>query len=109
MVMGPQRVHNPGLIVQVQPVTDRELVGMAAKRSPITTESPEQLRSLATEIHEIASALENLRARAESFSKPVYDAGWKYPIGSMRGFANDLQGWAEALNALIEAEVSPDS
>jgi hypothetical protein len=74
---------------------------MATKRSPTTTESPEELRSLATEVSQLASALVDLRARANSFSKPVYDAGWKYPIGSMLGFAHDLQGWAEALDALV--------
>jgi hypothetical protein len=77
---------------------------MATKRSPTTTESPEELRSLAAEIRQIASALDNLRTRAETFSKPIYDAGWKYPIGSMLGFAHDLQGWAEAVDALAEAE-----
>jgi hypothetical protein len=60
---------------------------MATKRSSTTSETTEELCSLVTEIRQIASALDDLRARADSFSKPVYDAGWKYPIGSMLGFA----------------------
>ena len=84
-------------------------VAMATKRSPITTESPEELRSLAAEVSQLASALADLRARAESFSKPVYDAGWKFPIASMLAFSGDLQGWAEAIETIADAGETPAS
>jgi hypothetical protein len=55
----------------------------------------------------LASALADLRARAESFSKPVYDAGWKFPIASMLAFSHDLQGWAEAIETIADAGETP--
>lgn len=82
---------------------------MATKRSPTTTESPEELRALATEVSQLASALADLRTRAENFSKPVYDAGWKFPIASMLAFSRDLQGWAEAIETIAETGEAPAS
>jgi hypothetical protein len=77
---------------------------MVIKRSPTRTESAEVIRSLAADIRQIASALESLHARADSFSKPVYDAGWKFPIASMVGFGKDLEDWADALDTMVEPD-----
>lgn len=70
-------------------------------RSPTRTESAEELRALAGDLRAVAEQLRVIYEHAQRLSNPVYMSGWTRPIASARGFAGELEGWADRLDALV--------
>jgi hypothetical protein len=73
-------------------------------RSKTRTETADDLRSIAADTRRAADVLDQLYQRVDELSKPVYDTGWTYPIGTIGGFGMGLRAWADELDRLATEE-----